>query len=194
MSAKVLAYNIRQDVVDRTASAVMSANSGMFDSTSEVPTYLYTSLKTLWVGGSLSSSVYGDRVVADLGTGEISPAGSIVVIRQSILPSYLDAQGLKSDQVGSETAIMQLVLQRPRGATSTDLMQDMFNRLNYVLDYHERQYRGLPGGLTIADDNNVLKENAGGYYRCFFDHSLQEVHASQWYLLYRVEYLRPYGR
>lgn len=191
MTAKVVRYNIIQDYTDRTASDVMAANPGMFASTSDVPVFLYQSLKTLWLGSSASSSEFASRVTPYVGGGDADPRGSIQVIQATTIASYLDDMSiLRSDEVGAENADIILNLSTSRTNTTSDFLDNAVQRLKYILDMDLRGYRGLSPGLIIGGDLTV----ADCDYKCRFIDYGTELRASNVQVLFRASYTRVFAR
>lgn len=191
MSVEVIKYNIILDNVNRTAAAVLAANSGTFTNVNQIPAWLYTSLSTMYVS---ASSEFPSKVATDLGTGSIPAGSAIILTRKNIVPSYLDEiePSLKSNQTGAESSLVEIILKQPRSNTSVTNLEDAANRLMYVLDYYYRAERGLNPNLTVAGDKDI---NPQSYFRCFFFglNLRQEIRNGEIALLFKVEYLKSFG-
>jgi len=192
MTAKVVRYNVIQDYTDRTAADVMAANPGMFSSTSDVPVFLYQSLKTLWLGASAASSEFAAKVSPYLGGGDADPRGSIQIVQVSTVQSVLSEDDiLKSNEIGAETADIIFNLTTPRTATTSDFLDNAVQRLKYILDHELRGYRGLSPCLTVQGDNTVVSDCN---YLCRFIDYGTELRVSNVQVLFRVCYTRVFAR
>lgn len=191
MSVEIIKQNILLDNVDRTASAVLAANSATFTNVNQIPAWLYTSITTMYVA---TSADFPSKVATDLGTGSIPAGSSIVLTRKNIVPSYLDQiePTLKSNQTGAESSLVEIILKQPRSNTSITSLEDASNRLMYILDYYYRSDRGINPNLTVTGDKDI---NPDSYFRCFFFglNLREDMRVGEVSLLFKVEYLKSFG-
>lgn len=191
MSAKVVRYNIINDYTDKTASDVRTANPGLFATDADVPEYLYKSLKTLWLGSSAASSEFAARVSPYLGGGDSDSRGSITVVQISTIESSQSQESImQDDQIGAENAEILITMRIPRVAQTTDLLDNVCQRLKYILDMNYRYVRGLPSDLSIGGDNTIADQ----YYKCLFYDYGQEQRTGECTILFKVAYVRKFGR
>lgn len=201
MPSRQIRYNLINDYIDRTAADVMAANPGMFDSVSEVPEYLYLSLKTLWLGAGAASGDFAKRVVADLGTGMESSAGCITIFTTQIEDQADDNQTFQDDRYGAEVAMVEIYMNIPRVNTDIDILMNAGLRIKYLLDYNARILRGLTTNLLVSPtvDNSILSPQSGSGVRYFIMRYLgltrsSNIRVSDQRLHFKVEYSRAFGR
>jgi len=192
MSDKVIRYNIIQDFVDRTPADVLAANPGLFSSASEVPEYLYKSLKTLWLGSSASSGEFAERVAQAIGSGDSDARGGIQIVQATtVLSHFSEDPILQSDELNSENADIIINIRNPRSVKTTDLLDNTVQRLKYILDMHYRSYRGLYAGLVVSGDLTISPNSP---YFCRFVEYGTANRTSDIQVLFRVNYGRVYAR
>lgn len=198
MPAKVIAELLRADTVDRTAQDVINANpAGTFvNGVSSVPEYLYLSLKSIWTSPSALASEYTKLVVPNLGTGQSSSLGSIVVVPQNLNESVTQRKSVRSDQPGAEVCPLYFLLYKPR-ATSLSItpIQSASLRIQYLIDNTVRgATRGVSGSIPanfVAQSNSL---DARFQMFCFFERTSEPVLASEATLIYRADYVRMFAR
>lgn len=189
MSARVIEWNLEQDVIDRTAADVMTANPGMFATTADVPDFLFKSLKTIWLGAPAASGALADAVISDLRTKTNDSAGAITVIADRVFES-VEGRFFESDQMGAETARMVIQLTRPRNTTSVTIIRDACLRVKYILDEGSRGLRRLPPQLPIRTDN-TLDASFGLYAR--FDEFIGPLRTDIEEIIFTCEYVRVFA-
>lgn len=189
MSARVLEWNLEQDVIDRTAADVRTANPGLFASDADVPDFLFKSLKTIWLGTFAASGDLAGVVISDLRTKTNDSAGAITIIADRVIESA-EARFFESDQIGAETARIVIQFTRPRNTTSVTIIRDACLRVRYILDLASRSLRGLPQQLPIRTDNTV-DPSFGLYAR--FDEYLGPLRADIEELIFTCEYVRVFA-
>lgn len=201
MPSRQIRLNLINDYIDRTAADVMSANPGMFDDVSQVPEYLYLSLKTLWLGAGAASGDFAKKVVADLGTGMESSAGCITIFTTQIEDQADDNTTFQDDRYGAEVATVEIYMTIPRVNTDIDLLMNAGLRIKYLLDYNARILRGLTTNLLVspAVDNSILSPQHGSGTRYFIMRYLgltrsSSIRVSDQRLHFKAEYSRAFGR
>lgn len=195
MPAAIIAQVLRADTVDRTAAAVIAANPGTFlNGVSAVPAYLYQSLKTLWLpSGTISD--FQNLVVPDLGTGQSSSAGSIVVIADGLTESVYERKSLRSDQPGAEVCSIRTLLYKPRASSlSISPIQNAGMRIRYLLDNTLRGSRGVSGNLPQYYVSLDITVDPRFPFFCFFERNTEPVLASEATLKFRADYVRMFSR
>ena len=153
--ARVIEYNLVRDVSDRDPQDLVTLYPTVFSASGQVPEYLYKSIGTLWLGTVSASSDLDKRISVGTG-GEESAAGSIVILLDSTVPSYLATRGNRSNDPGAFTSMVRIVLYKPAGrVTSPDqVISNTADRIIYVMDETMRQLRSNPQ-LTLAGSNNI---------------------------------------
>ena len=188
MSADVIRETLLGDLTSVAASSISASYPELFADATEVPAFLYTSLKDIWVGVSAASSEYARRVIAYYGEGKTVASGDIEIIPMVIKESADVPSGWQDDTPGAETAVFAIKFAVPRTTTSYDKVRDAALRTRYLLDNDWRSRRGENPQLTIAGDLTI---NKNGHFRCFWlgdDGS----NASEYISNYKLEYLRVY--
>lgn len=197
MPAKVIASLLKSDIVDRTAQDVINANlPGTFvNGVSSVPMYLYSSLKTIWTSASGSVSSYQNLIVPNLGTGQSSPVGSIVIVAEQLNESVLVRKSVRNDQPGAEVCPISILLYKPRASSlSINPIQDAGLRIRYLIDNSLRGLRGQSGNLPDYYVAQSTSLDVRYPFLCFYERNGEPVLSSEATLVYRADYIRMFSR
>ena len=200
MTARILEFLLQSDTVDRTPAAVLAANPNTFlnNAASSVPTYLYQSLKTIWLSASANPTQFANAVIADLGTGLNSPAGSIVIASKRIEEQGYDRSSFYSDQPGAETGPVEVILYKPRSLSTTiDQIQNARLRIRYLADMTIRNLRGLSPGIDVSLPQYYNVDLTVDYrFPVFFSfmYDAEPITASEATLVFKTEYVRLFSK
>lgn len=191
--AKVIHYNLVRDVTDRDPEILVSSYPAVFSASGQVPEYLYKSLGTLWLGTTSASADLDKKVSVGTGGSE-SSSGSIVILVDSTIPSYISSRGQRNNDPGAVTSIVRIVLYKPPGRTTSPDQQisNTADRIVYILDEPMRQLRHNPQ-LTLAGSNNI-GSTEDDFIMCYLEeirgpgNVVQEKASLE--LIFRVEYMK----
>lgn len=198
MPSRQIRWNLINDVTDRTAASVVAANPDLFSDVSEVPPFLYQSLKTIWLGSSAASGDLAKKVVADLGTGMESSEGSIVIFTSQIRNQADEIYSPNDDRFGAESANIRIVIYTPRYTTSVEKVFQAAYRIKYILDFESLNLRNEPELLVSPTiDNSIFSPQSAlnqlRYFKAYFTGLDQNERASYVCMDFRVWYLRAFA-
>lgn len=152
----------------------------------------------MWLGSSAASGDLARSVVADLGTGLESSAGSIVIFTSQIRNQADEVYSPQDDRFGAESADIRIILYTPRNATSVDKVFQSAYRIKYVLDFESRNLRFQPELLVSPTvDNSIFSPQSNTndlrYFKTYFTGLDQNERASYISMEFRVWYLRAFA-
>lgn len=200
MISDIIRYNLIQDYTDRDPQTLADTYPTVFPGGSgDVPEYLHSSLKTIWVGVAGASSDLESRVIAMTGIGDEDSAGTIVISNDSNFPSSEFPRGMRSDDPGAEVMMIKIILYGPR--KSKTLYKDLQNaarRIRYLLDFPTRSsVRGLKGDIDFPSSSYDWDKSVDpdDYLRCWWQEtsgvtSYQNQKHNFIQMSFMVEYVR----
>lgn len=176
------AYNIQEDPVN-----IYNVNPSVFSSSSNVPPFLYTPLYTLL---GCASSDLSNRIIPDYGEGRI-PSGPCIVIQPTELyESATLGNGNRSDITGARTTKIAILVKNVVTDKNIFLVDQVLNRVTYLLDYLCRENR-TGGGLAVDFADLIIPPTASGFYqspfRCQFECTYLPI-ASAGYSTFNISY------
>lgn len=194
MISKILKYNLINDVIDKDPAVIAAANPDLFtNGASDVPDYLWKSLKSCLLGTGAASSDLAKYVSYDAGDGSAQPGTGIVITDTFETPGHNPALARqhKDDATGAEVALLKLVIYLPRVATQTaSKVEDICERIKMVLDQYYRQERKLKPNMLTFNTVNGYRD----YFYCFWTETngagRLERKGSAAEMCFRVEYKR----
>lgn len=167
MISKIIRYHLINDVVDKDPAVIASENPSLFSSASDVPDYLWKSLKSCLLGTSAASSELAKYVSYDAGDGSAPNGTGIVITDNFETPQHNPALARqhRDDATGAEVALLKLIVYTPRVATQTaSKVEDVCERIKMVLDHYYRQQRRLkPTMLSFGGVKGFFD-----YFYCFW--------------------------
>lgn len=187
MPSTAIREELIKDFTDTTAAAVVATYPNAYASTSEVPIYAYTSLKTLL--GLTSSAELALAVVANLGEGKI-PANACIVINTIRTFDNVEYSlgSINSNEIGAEFSDVRIHIRNVRYTNDVSLVKNVGQRIRYLIDHPIRQARfNTAGSLEVINDNSIRD-----YYLECFRTECGLLTASEWVNIYRVEYVRSF--
>jgi hypothetical protein len=178
------------DTTDRTAGQALAANPSLFSQESDVPAYMYQSLRTL-IGAGSDDTEFARRIIAKHGAGETVTVTSIEI--QTISQDANNySKMFQNDMTGSESARLQILFRTPSSATNqaaADTVKNLELRTRMILDWQVRQARGLSKNLTTTSDKSILNS----FFWCGWERYLSTENELEIGAEYRVEYVRVFG-
>lgn len=189
-------YVLQNDLTDTTALAVYNAHPTYFLSrgASAVPTYLYQSLKTIWVGASANTAYFQTLITNEVGDGQRNSPGSINISTQREVESVLQVQGsFQDDTIGAVVDPIVITITKPNGlAVSSSIVNNAAGRIIYLLDFLVRGKRTTPElpDIAVYQDINIDA-------RCLFQLAYQSnpvpAEAARAELIFALNYVRQFG-
>lgn len=197
MPNKIIADFLRQDFTDSTALTVYNnpANAGLFSSPSDVPVYLYQSLKTIFSGVSSVLSDYQKQIVTFYGRGATNAKGDIAVIALQSESAFGSGPGFHSDEPGAEKAKVgiYLRLQTPIQSADYERIRNAELRIRFIIDSTINS--------VVRQDSDNLPVSPGidltifdNYFKCFWEGFDAPPNESELLTMYRVEYVRVFAQ
>jgi len=184
------------DVVDGDATIVSSRNPSIWPSSSYVPEYAYKSLGTLWMGRSVSSTQFIQRINYQFGESNMAAEGEISLLTKPIESTRIP-EPFNSNTVGAETTVLDIVLRQPEGEMSVARMINVELRIRYLLDHLWRGYRrggGIPPvspNIPVVGDTSISQTYP---VLCQWMNYLTEPTATETAVRYVVAYTRNVPR
>lgn len=152
------------DVVDSTATIVYNANTDLFSSPSAVPDYCYTSLSTLM---GVASADLPTRIIPAYGE-DVTPSSLSIIFQPDVTGDSVNyPTEIRSDYQGAEYENLCILVRAPGSYKNASLIRSIQLRIRFLIDQNLRQYRNLPPGIAITEDDSVLDQ----YLRCFWKRS-----------------------
>ena len=195
MPEKVIINVLQSDITDTTASAVFNApqNAGVFTDISDVPVYLYQSLKTIFTPTS-DLTDFQSRFVPVYGQGYTNAEGDIAVIAQQREPLTFTGQGVYPDLPGAERAKVGIYIRFPAPVEAADFgrVKNTELRIRFLLDYNMRQkfQHEAPDLPVLESLDNSLYTN---FCKCYWEGYATAENASEILTIYKVEYARVFA-
>lgn len=204
MPGLVLQNYLQSDVVDTTAALVRAANPDQnWTMDSQVPVYLYQSLKTILLGSGSLLADFKRRIVSGSGQHASVAAGFI-----EIVPVYCESveypEGMEINIPGGEFARVKFFfsLGRPVDPSMYQTLVDCELRIRTILDYANRNIKAFNGSnpsgqdlplSSIAADNTIVSTAGYSLFRCKWLSLTNEPNTAELVSEYRVEYVRQFG-
>jgi hypothetical protein len=175
------------DTTDRTAAQARTANSGKWAADSDVPDYMFKSLKTLL--GTADSTALARRIVALYGVGKTVTEPSIE-IHTTVQDNIYDAE-LPTDLIGGEIAKVMILFRQPTPVSTGNayLVEQLELRTRYLLDKFIRGLRGNPQ-LTVSGDKSI---DPNHYLFLTFEKADVGTDAVEAVAQYSAQYVRVFG-
>ncbi len=190
MISDIIKNNLIVDLTDGSPSDLSTRYPSLYPTSSDVPDFMYKSLKTLLVG-SAASSQFVQEVVEDLGTGKANSKGGVIIIVDRIVPAYLDfaEPRMKNSDNGAESCFVKIVIGQPRVAVEdSNAVQNICQRIKYLLDSYERDARRESWTVPVGDksisqdyfkmywldtqgidpNNGIRSSGAMMYFKCMY--------------------------
>lgn len=194
MLTKLIRANLITDVIDRDPSVIAAANPSLFtDGASDVPDYIWKSLKSCFLGTSAASSALAEIVVFDAGDGTPGPNGGIVITNNFETPQYTNAipRQHKDDATGAESALLKLIIYTPRVRTGgSATVEDTCERIKMVLDTYYRIERKMKPLVLSFDAVNGYRDYLYCYWLETNGAGRIERKGSAAEMVFKVEYKR----
>lgn len=195
MPSDVIRNYLIRDTNDTTAAAIRAANPGMFSNDSDVPPYLYLSLKTLLVGASATTAEFERRIVSRLGEGKTVSEASIII--EPWISESTEHNEIDSDYPGAEYSDVCILFRniRPVGTSQFNTLKYSELRIRQLLD---NTLRNLSGKFDIPVTGDFcIDSNNQSIFKCIwrkFAKSDSQNNVSEFMAHYTVEYVRVFAK
>lgn len=135
-----------------SASAVFAANSDLWPNQASMPPYAYQPFGVIWIGVNASSSDVSNRIVYKLGQNYEESRGEVTLLTSPIESVDFPNAGLQSNDVGAETAYLDLVFRLPEESQDWDRISNAELRVRWLIDENWRKHRKLPPYIPNLGD------------------------------------------
>lgn len=197
MPEAIIGTFLQADTTDGSASHFVSAYPTLFSSDSDVPIYLYQSLKTIWLPDGTDED-FAARIVYKHGAG-LNRSDADIEVTSIIYEAITgDPNIILNDEAGAERAAIKILIRLPDPVqpSSYDQVKLAELRIRYILDQTLRSLYGAPD-LPITGDSSITPKlivhnyvTANSYFKCRWKEWLNTQNEGEIAVLYLAEYQR----
>ena len=197
MPSSIIRSYILKDVVDSTPATIYVLNASGWPSVSDVPTYMYQSLCTIWTGASGDIADFRRGVVANSGQGKLSfdCIELSAYICESSNADGQEGEFIRDDAPGAEDAILRITFKTKTNPAPArfDAIQNAELRVRMLLDANLRQKSGKPPSIPIDNTDDKSIDPSYGLFMLSWLGFETEPSSSQLVSYYAISYIRDFG-